>query len=187
LLGSIGFVLGFSLVFVSFGALFGGLGAALLQYADIINRVLGVVIIAMGLAFMGVIPGMQREWRIHRMPTWGVAGAPILGIVFGLGWTPCIGPTLTAVQSLAFTEASASRGALLAAFYCIGLGLPFIALALFFTRAAGAIAFVKRHYEWVMRIGGGMLVLVGILLVSGLWTQFTIWLRVMIPGFETVL
>lgn len=187
LLGSIGFVLGFSLVFVSFGALFGGLGAALLQYADIINRVLGVVVIAMGLAFMGVIPGMQREWRIHRMPTWGVAGAPILGIVFGLGWTPCIGPTLTAVQSLAFTEASAARGALLAAFYCIGLGLPFIALALFFTRTAGAIAFIKRHYEWVMRIGGGMLVLVGLLLVSGLWTQFTIWLRVMIPGFETVL
>lgn len=187
LLGSIGFVLGFSLVFVSFGALFGGLGAALLQYADIINRVLGVVIIAMGLAFMGVIPGMQREWRIHRMPNWGVAGAPILGIVFGLGWTPCIGPTLTAVQSLAFTEASAARGALLAAFYCIGLGLPFIALAVFFTRTARAIAFIRRHYEWVMRIGGGMLVLVGLLLVSGLWTQFTIWLRVMIPGFETVL
>ncbi len=187
LLGSIGFVLGFSLVFVSFGALFGGLGAALLQYADIINRVLGVLIIAMGLAFMGVIPGLQREWRIHRMPTWGVAGAPLLGIVFGLGWTPCIGPTLTAVQSLAFTEASAARGALLAAFYCVGLGLPFIALALFFTRTAGAIAFIKRHYEWVMRIGGGMLVLVGLLLVSGLWTQFTIWLRVVIPGFETVL
>ena len=187
LLGSIGFVLGFSLVFVSFGALFGGLGLALLQYADIINRVLGVLIIAMGLAFMGVIPGLQREWRIHRMPTWGVAGAPLLGIVFGLGWTPCIGPTLTAVQSLAFTEASAARGALLAAFYCVGLGLPFIALALFFTRTAGAIAFIKRHYEWVMRIGGGMLVLVGLLLVSGLWTQFTIWLRVVIPGFETVL
>lgn len=187
LLGSIGFVLGFSLVFVSFGALFGGLGLALLQYADIINRVLGVLIIAMGLAFMGVIPGLQREWRIHRMPTWGVAGAPLLGIVFGLGWTPCIGPTLTAVQSLAFTEASAARGALLAAFYCIGLGLPFIALALFFTRTASAIAFIKRHYEWVMRIGGGMLVLVGLLLVSGLWTQFTIWLRVVIPGFETVL
>jgi len=187
LLGSIGFVLGFTAVFVSFGALFGGLGAALLQYADIINRVLGVVIIVMGLAFMGWIPGLQREWRVHTVPTWGVAGAPLLGVLFGLGWTPCIGPTLTAVQSLAFSEASAARGALLSAVYSIGLGLPFILLALLFTRTARALDFIKRHYEWVMRIGGLMLIFVGILLVSGAWTQFTIWLRVTLPNFETVL
>jgi cytochrome c-type biogenesis protein len=187
LLGSIGFVLGFTVVFVSFGAFFGGLGALLLEYADVINRVLGVLVIIMGLAFMGAIPGLQREWRIHRAPTWGVAGAPLLGVLFGLGWTPCIGPTLTAVQSLAFSEASAARGALLSAVYSLGLGLPFILLALAFHRMAGAMAWVKRHYVWVMRIGGGMLVLVGILLVSGAWTQFTIWLRVTIPGFETAL
>jgi cytochrome c-type biogenesis protein len=187
LLGSIGFVLGFTAVFVSFGLLFGGLGGLLLQYADIINRVLGVLVIIMGLVFMGVIPGMQREWRIHRAPTWGVAGAPLLGVLFGLGWTPCIGPTLTAVQSLAFTEASAARGALLSAVYSLGLGLPFIMIALAFNRMAGAMDWVKRHYVWVMRIGGAMLVFVGLLLVSGAWTQFTIWLRITMPGFETVL
>jgi cytochrome c-type biogenesis protein len=187
LLGSVGFVLGFTAVFVSFGLLFGGLGGVLLQYADIINRVLGVLVIIMGLVFMGVIPGMQREWRIHRAPTWGVAGAPLLGVLFGLGWTPCIGPTLTAVQSLAFTEASAARGALLSAVYSLGLGLPFIMIALAFNRMAGAMAWVKRHYVWVMRIGGAMLVFVGLLLVSGAWTQFTIWLRITMPGFETVL
>lgn len=187
LLGSIGFVLGFTAVFVSFGALFGGLGGALLGYADIINRVLGVIVIIMGLIFMGVIPGLQREWRFHRVPTWGVAGAPLLGVVFGLGWTPCIGPTLTAVQSLAFSEGSAGRGALLSAVYSIGLGLPFILLAIAFTRTARALEFVKRNYVWVMRIGGIMLVAVGVLLVTGVWTQFTIWLRITLPGFETVL
>jgi cytochrome c-type biogenesis protein len=187
LIGSIGFVLGFTVVFVSFGVLFGGLGSLLLSYADIINRVLGVLVIALGLAFMGVIPGLQREWRIHRVPKWGVAGAPLLGILFGLGWTPCIGPTLTAVQSMAFSEASAVRGALLSVMYSFGLGLPFILLALAFTRMARAIDWVKQHYVWVMRIGGAMLVGVGVLLVTGVWTEFTIWLRVTLPGFETVL
>jgi cytochrome c-type biogenesis protein len=141
----------------------------------------------MGLAFMGLIPGLQREWRLHRMPTWGVAGAPVLGLLFGLGWTPCIGPTLTAVQTLAFTEASALRGAVLSFVYCLGLGLPFVLLALAFSRMAKAIGWVRTHYVWVMRIGGGMLVLVGILLVTGLWTDFTVWLRVQVPGFETAL
>jgi cytochrome c-type biogenesis protein len=191
LLGSVLFVLGFSLVFVSFGAFFGGLGAVLLEYADVISRVLGVVVIALGLGFMGAfdrwMPGMQREWRIHRMPTYGVWGAPFLGVLFGLGWTPCIGPTLTAVQSLAFTEASAARGALLAFIYCLGLGLPFIALGLAFRQLAGTLAWVRRHYTVIMRIGGGLLVLIGLLLVTGVWTQFTIWMRVWLPGFETVL
>ena len=191
LAGSVLFVLGFSVVFVSFGAAFGGLGAVLLQYADVISRVLGVLVIVMGLAFMGaldrVLPGMQREWRIHRLPRWGVWGAPILGVLFGLGWTPCIGPTLTAVQGLAFTEASATRGAILAFAYCIGLGLPFIALALAFRHLAGTLAWVRSHYALIMRIGGGLLVFIGILLVTGLWTQFTIWLRIWLPGFETAL
>ena len=187
LLGSLGFVLGFSIVFVSYGALFGGLGAVLLQYEAVITRVLGVLVIVMGLAFMGLIPGFQREYRIHRLPTWGVAGAPVLGILFGLGWTPCIGPTLTAVQSMAFSEASAARGALLSLVYCLGLGLPFVLFALLFSRAARATAFIRRNYAWIMRIGGGMLVLVGVLMVSGLWLQFTIWLRTLVPGFETAL
>jgi len=187
LAGSLLFVLGFSIVFVSYGALFGGAGSLLLEYSDAINRVLGVVVILMGLAFVGLIPGLQREYRLHRLPTWGVAGAPVLGVLFGLGWTPCIGPTLTAVQTLAFAEASALRGAILSFVYCLGLGLPFVLLALAFSRMAGAIGWVRRHYVWVMRAGGGMLIVVGILLVTGLWTDFTIWLRVQVPGFETVL
>jgi cytochrome c-type biogenesis protein len=187
LLGSLLFVLGFSIVFVSYGVAFGSIGSVLLQYQEPINRVLGVIVIVMGLVFLGVIPGMQREWRLHRAPTWGVAGAPLLGIIFGLGWSPCIGPTLTAVQSLAFTEASATRGAALSMAYCLGLGLPFVALAVAFSRTAGALGWVKRNYEWVMRIGGAMLIVIGLLLVTGAWTSFTIWLRVTMPGFETAL
>ena len=187
LLGSVLFVLGFSVVFVSFGAFFGGVGAVLLQYQDVITRGLGVLVIIMGLAFMGLIPGMQREWRIHRLPTWGVAGAPLLGVLFGLGWTPCIGPTLAAVQTLAFTEASALRGALLSFVYCLGLGLPFVLLAVVFSRTARALTFVKSHYLLVMRIGGAMLVIVGVLLVTGIWTDVTIWMRTSIPAFETAL
>jgi cytochrome c-type biogenesis protein len=187
LLGSILFVLGFSVVFVSYGVLFGGLGSLLLEYADVVNRVLGLLVILMGLAFLGFIPGLQREWRMHTMPKWGVAGAPLLGLIFGLGWSPCIGPTLTAVQSLAFNEASAARGALLSFVYCLGLGLPFVLLALAFSRMAGALAWVRGHYVWFMRIGGAFLVIVGALLVTGLWTDFTIWLRVQTPGFEAPL
>jgi cytochrome c-type biogenesis protein len=187
LAGSLLFVLGFSIVFVSYGLLFGSIGATLLEYQETIDRVLGVLVIVMGLAFMGLIPGLQREWRLHRLPTWGVAGAPLLGVLFGLGWSPCIGPTLAAVQSLAFTEASAARGALLSLFYCFGLGLPFVLLGLLFTRMGHALGFIRDHYDLVMRIGGAMLVIVGLLLVTGLWLDFTIWLRVTLPGFETAL
>jgi len=185
LLGSVLFVLGFSVVFVSYGLLFGGLGSLLLEYQSIISRILGVIVIVMGLSFMGVIPGMQREWRLHRMPSYSVWGAPVLGVLFGLGWTPCIGPALTAVQSLAFTEASAARGALLSFVYCLGLGLPFILLGLLFRQAAGTLAWVRRHYTLIMRIGGGLLVAIGILLVSGVWDSITIWMRTLVPGFET--
>jgi cytochrome c-type biogenesis protein len=187
LLGSVLFVMGFSVVFVSYGLLFGGLGSLLLEYQSIISRILGVIVIVMGLSFMGVIPGMQREWRMHRMPSYSVWGAPVLGVLFGLGWTPCIGPALTAVQSLAFTEGSAARGALLSFVYCLGLGLPFILLGLLFRQAAGTLAWVRRHYTIIMRIGGGLLVAIGILLVSGLWDSITIWMRTLVPGFETPL
>ncbi len=187
LLGSILFVLGFSVVFVSYGVLFGGMGSLLLEYSNWINRILGLLVVVMGLAFMGLIPGLQREYRFHYVPKWGVAGAPILGIAFGIGWTPCIGPTLAAVQSLAFSEASAARGALLSLVYSLGLGLPFILLGLFFTRTARALKFLRTHNLAIMRIGGAMLVIVGLLLVTGAWTEFTIWLRVTLPAFETVI
>ncbi len=185
LLGSVLFVMGFSVVFVSYGLLFGGLGSLLLEYQAVISRILGVLVIVMGLSFMGILPGMQREWRMHRMPTYSVWGAPVLGLLFGLGWTPCIGPALTAVQSLAFTEASAARGALLSFIYCLGLGIPFILLGLLFRQAAGTLAWVRRHYTVIMRIGGGLLVAIGVLLVTGVWDSITIWMRTLVPGFET--
>jgi len=187
LLGSLLFVLGFSVVFVSYGVLFGGVGETLLRYADVISRILGLFVILMGLAFMGVIPGLQREFRIHRLPRWGVAGAPLLGLLFGLGWTPCIGPTLAAVQTLAFTEASALRGAVLSFAYCLGLGLPFVILAVAFSRLAGAVSFLRRHSLVIMRVGGVLLVGVGVLLVTGLWNDLTVWLRITVPGFVTLL
>jgi cytochrome c-type biogenesis protein len=181
------FVAGFTLVFVSYGVAFGGLGRWLAEYQDQITRVLGVVTIVFGLAFMGLIPGLQRTMKSGRLPSAGLAGAPLLGVLFGLGWTPCIGPTLGAVQSLAITEASATRGALLSLAYCAGLGLPFVAPAGAYRRALGAFGAVKRHYPLVMRVGGGMLVLLGVLLVSGLWGDLTIELKSWISGFEPVL
>ncbi|TDC55703.1 cytochrome c biogenesis protein CcdA [Actinomadura sp. KC345] len=187
LAGTLLFIAGFSVVFVSYGAIFGGLGRWLLEYQETITRVLGVVTILFGLAFMGLIPGLQRTMKSGRLPAAGLAGAPLLGVLFGLGWTPCIGPTLGAVQSLAVTEASAGRGALLSLAYCLGLGLPFVAAAIAYRWALGAFSAVKRHYPLVMRIGGGMLVLIGVLLVSGLWGDLNIELKSWISGFEPVI
>lgn len=187
LAGCLLFVLGFIAVFVSAGALFGGVGSLLQVYAGTVTRVLGAVTIVLGLAFAGLIPGMQRDVRFHYVPSAGLAGAPVLGVLFGVGWTPCIGPTLAAVQTLAFSSASAARGATLAAAYCIGLGLPFIGAGLAFRRALGTFSVVKRHYAWVMRAGGAMLVIIGVLLVTGVWADLTISLRVWASGFRTVI
>ena len=184
LAGSVLFVLGFTAVFVAFGALAGSLGAFLYEYRVTITRVLGVLTILLGLAFLGWLPWASREWRFHRMPTIGLLGAPLLGALFGLGWTPCIGPTLAAVQSLALNEASAWRGALLMVFYCIGLGLPFVLAAVAFRRAAGGMAWVKRHYSFVMGFGGGMLVVLGVLLVTGVWADLTVRMTVWASNFQ---
>ncbi|MEV7772914.1 cytochrome c biogenesis protein CcdA [Kitasatospora sp. NPDC086791] len=173
LLGVVLFILGFTAVFVSTGALFGYFGQELQDYKRTINIVLGALTVVMGLAFMGLVPGLSmREVRSHRRPAVGLLGAPMLGVVFGVGWTPCMGPTLTAVQNLALNQADAQRGALLTTFYCLGLGVPFILAALAFRRALGAFGWVKRHYPLVMRIGGGMLVVVGLLLVTGIWDSW---------------
>jgi cytochrome c-type biogenesis protein len=169
LLGTLLFVLGFTVVFVSYGVLFGGLGTLLLREQAWITRVLGVVTIVLGLVFMGYVPGLQREWRIYRAPTLGLVGAPLLGVLFAIGWVPCIGPTLGTILTLAVDQASAARGALLSAAYCLGLGAPFVVAALAFRRAMGTFGWVKQHYVWVLRIGGGMLVLIGLLLVTGAW------------------
>ena len=185
LVGSVLFVLGFSAVFVSEGALFGGLGTLLLVHQRGVELVLGGLTVLLGLSFAGVVPGMRREFRIHRLPKAGLAGAPLLGVVFGVGWTPCLGPTLGAVQTLAYTQGSAGRGALLTFFYCLGLGLPFIASGLAFRRALSVFAVARRHYQAIMRLGGALLVIVGLLLMTGLWDQLTIALRVWVAGYST--
>jgi cytochrome c-type biogenesis protein len=183
LVGSTLFVLGFSVVFVSEGLLFGRLGGLLIDHELAIERVLGLVTIVMGLSFMDLVPGLNRDVRIRRMPATGLAGAPLLGLVFGLGWTPCLGPTLAAVQGLAFTQGSAGRGAILTFAYCLGLGIPFVLTGIAFQRALRMFAVVKRHYGVVKVIGGGLLVLVGVLLVTGLWQQVTIHLRGLVGGY----
>ena len=176
-LGAVLFVLGFTVVFVAFGAAFGGLGRLMLEYADVLNRVFGVVTILVGLGFLGWLPLLQRTQRLSARPAAGLAGAPLLGVVFGLGWTPCLGPTLSAVYSLAFTEATATRGALLGVAYCLGLGIPFVLVALGARWAMGATSFLRRHARTVTRVGGAVLVVVGLLLVTGAWTEIMQWLR----------
>ncbi|MFB7944937.1 cytochrome c biogenesis CcdA family protein [Kitasatospora phosalacinea] len=185
LLGSLLFVLGFAAVFVSGGALFGSFGGSLLEHRRAISVVMGLLTVLMGLAFMGVLPGFtMRELRSHRRPAIGLAGAPLLGLVFGLGWTPCIGPTMAAIQGLAIDQASAGRGALLMAVYCLGLGVPFVLAALAFRKALGAFGWVKQHYQWVMRIGGGMLVAVGLALVTGVWDSLVNQLQYLTQDFS---
>lgn len=185
LLGSVLFVLGFAVVFVSLGSISGALGEWLLTWTEQITMVLGALTIVLGLAFAGWLPLFQRDFRIHRVPAVGLAAAPLLGFLFGLGWTPCLGPTLQVILTLAYTEGTASRGALLAGVYSLGLGVPFIVAGLAYRKALGAFAFVKRHQVAVMRIGGLMLVAVGVLMVTGGWLEFVTWLQVrLVSDFE---
>ncbi len=186
LAGSLLFVLGFSFVFVSYGALIGAVGQWLFTYERQITVVLGAFTIALGFVFLGVVPWLQRDWRIHKVPAVGLAAAPLLGLLFGLGWAPCIGPTLTAVTTLALNEQSAGRGALLSLAYCLGLGLPFIVAALAYRRMLGAVGWVRRHQQWVTAFGGLMLIAVGLLLVTGWWDVMVDWTRTwFFPGFES--
>ena len=183
-LGSLLFVLGFSFVFVALGTLSGALGDLLWEHMRTITVVLGSLTIVVGLAFLGVVPWFQRDVRFHKVPAVGLAAAPLLGVLFGLGWTPCIGPTLSAVQTLALTEGTAGRGALLSGAYSLGLGIPFIVAGLAYRRMLGAVAWVRRHQVWVTRLGGVMLIVVGLLLVTGLWDQWVGELRGWVGGFE---
>jgi len=175
------FVLGFSVVFVAYGAALGGLGHLLTGHARLLTQVLGAVTIALGLLFAGVFDRFSFAGRIVRpsaRPRAGLAGAPLLGVMFGLGWTPCIGPTLTAVLALSASTGTAARGAVLAFVYALGLGIPFLLVALGFQVAMRASAFARRHARLITRIGGAMLVCVGLLEVTGTWSTFMAWLQV---------
>jgi cytochrome c-type biogenesis protein len=181
--GALLFVAGFTFVFVSAGVLLGGLGGFLLENQDVLQRWLGGITIVLGLAFIGFVPWMQRDVRLDRKPSIGLAGAPMLGALFGLGWTPCVGPTLGAVMALGINEGTAVRGGVLAVAYCVGLGLPFVLAALAFSRAMTAFGWVKKHYLTVMRVGGAMLVLIGVLLVTGAWNDVVVGLQIWASGF----
>jgi cytochrome c-type biogenesis protein len=186
-LGALLFVAGFTVVFVSAGVLLGSFGGFLLDHQNTLQRWLGVLTIVMGLAFIGVLPWLQRDLRIEKRPAVGLAGAPLLGAAFGLGWSPCLGPTLGAVMALGLDQGTALRGGVLAVAYCVGLGLPFVLTALAFGRAMTAFGWVKRHYLAVMRTGGGLLVVIGLLLVTGEWDQLVEHLQVWVNGFTVAI
>lgn len=187
LVGTLLFVLGLAVVFVLTGVAVGTLGSLLLQHQTVISRVLGVVIIILGLAFAGVISLGNRELRIQRLPAAGLAAAPVLGAVFALGWTPCIGPALAVVLNLGLNEGTALRGGVLGFAYALGLGIPFVVAGLAFTAMNRTVGFLRRHQVAVMRVGGLMMVAVGVLLVTGWWTQLMARLTVWVGSFTTVI
>lgn len=185
LAGSLLFVLGFAVVFVLIGLASGALGARLLSVQRELTVVLGAVSIVLGLMFMGLVPFGRRDWRVHAVPSVGLAAAPVLGFLFGLGWAPCVGPTLAVITTLAMNEGTAARGALLSAVYALGLGIPFIIAGVAYERMLGAVAFVRRHQAWVTRIGGLMMIAVGLLLLTGWWAEATTWVRLqLVDSFE---
>ena len=181
------FVLGFAVVFVITGVVAGSAGRLLAEYRDVITRVLGVVIIMLGLIFAGVLKIGQRDLRLHRIPAVGVAAAPLVGVVFALGWTPCLSPTLGVVVNLGFNEGTAIRGGLLGFVYALGLGIPFVLAGLAFTKMASAVAVLRERQQLIMRIGGILMIIVGLLVVTGTWNTLTAMLRQWASTFETVI
>jgi cytochrome c-type biogenesis protein len=175
--GTLLFVAGFTVVFTLVSVLVARLGRAMMVHQRIEEIVVGAVIVVLGFAFLGLIPGLQRDLRLRRLPSAGLAGAPLLGAVFGLSWTPCVGPTLGAVLGMAGTGGQTGRAVTLAVAYCLGLGVPFLAFGLGLRRLLGVFAAVRRHGRWVTRFGGVLLVLVGLALLTGGWTEFVNWLR----------
>ena len=188
LLGAIAFVLGFTIVFVALGGFFGGLGQVLRDQQRLLSVVFGAVTVVLGLFFAGLLPGaslLNREARVHWLPRATVLGALVLGFLFGLGWTPCIGPTLGAILGLAATSSSASvaRGALLSVAYCAGLGIPFLVAALLTDRVPAISAAIRRHGPVIMKVGGILLIVIGLLEMTGLWTTIVRWLQDQIGSF----
>lgn len=186
LLGSFLFVLGFTALFVAYGALFGSLGSNISANQKTISRVLGIFTIVMGLIFMGRI-NLMRSFKVNKIAESGLIGAPVLGFLFGLGWTPCIGPALAAVQTLAIESASAGRGSLLSATYCLGLGTPFILTGLFFDKSKSVRKFLAKNGERISFVGGILLIAIGAMQITGTWDTLMNSLRGLISGFEPVL
>lgn len=184
--GTLGFILGFSVVFVLTGALLGGLGAVLLTNMRLITVVLGVVIMVLGAGFAGWLP-VPSGWRPSVTPRVGVWASPLLGMVFGLGWTPCIGPALSVVLTLALNEGSATRGGILAFAYALGLGLPFLLFAVAFTALAPRFEWMRRHGLLLQRVGGVAMMLVGLAMVVGWWDVLVGVLRQWAASFGTIL
>jgi len=188
-LGALLFVAGFSAVFIATTAFLASIGAALVEHRTLLMRLGGVLVILMALVFIGA--GSQREVRLHFKPAAGLAGAPLLGAIFGIGWAPCTGPTLGAVMLLATTtgdEQAVTRGVILAAAYCLGLGVPFLLIAAGFQRFGRISAALRRHQRGIQLLGGALLLAVGVLLVTGLWEDWTRMLQTgLVNGFRTVL
>lgn len=182
-LGVVLFIVGFSAVFTAYGFAFGQLGHWLVQYGPLITQILGAVVIVMGLVFIGQVTFMQKTVHPSWKPKTGLLGAPLLGIVFGIGWAPCVGPTLVAIQSLSFGSGSPWRGALLSFVYCLGLGIPFILIAFGATWATKSVAFLRRHIRAVNVIGGILLIAIGLLMVTGIWTSLISMLAGVMPNF----
>lgn len=187
LLGVVLFVLGFSLVFVSFSIVFATAGLLLLPWIDLITRIAGVIVILMGLVFIGQVSFLQRARTPRIQVATGLGGAPLLGIVFGLGWAPCIGPTLIAVNALVLNEGDIGRAAVIALTYCLGLGIPFLFIAFGFRWVAGATQWLKRNIRVINIIGGAFLIVIGLAMVTGLWQQFVSSLAAVIGGTITPL
>ncbi|SMX91817.1 cytochrome c-type biogenesis protein [Brevibacterium iodinum ATCC 49514] len=184
------FVLGFTVVFVLLGTSFSALGALFSQWQSVILRVLGVIVILAGFVFMGGFGLLQNERRIRARPKAGLWGAPVLGATFALGWAPCVGPTLSAVLSMSVSfggDGMIWRGALLAFVYCLGLGIPFILLALAIHKGAGRLVWVRKHQTGIVRAGGIMLIILGVLMASGVWNMWMTSLQGLINGFEVVI
>ena len=184
--GSLLFVAGFAVVFVLAGTAFGGLAGTLQQWQDTISVVLGAMLVVLGLVFAGVVPWFQREWRVHAIPAVGIGAAPLIGALFAIGWTPCIGPTFGVILNLTYADGgTAARGGLLALAYALGLGIPFVVAAVAYERTLGALRWVRRHQVWVMRIGGGLLVVIGVLMLTGGWEHLVQWVQLrLVNGFQ---